>query len=238
VLFRSLHDPQLMPDMAAAIDAITDAINRGARMRVFGDYDTDGITATALLVRALGALGGNVDWYLPHRIDDGYGLNIEALEQARADGVELGITVENGITAHAQIPHARQIGLPMIITDHHEPEGELPPALAVLNPKRADNQYPYRELAGVGVAFTLLRGLCAARGLRPDVPMRFLDLVTLGTLTGRHAPVCNAFANFVSVNVMLRRSAAAPSRSGCLHVDRGFRQRCRSARAVRPPAPG
>lgn len=180
-----LADPLLLPQMAAAVEAVVDALARGARIRVFGDYDADGITSTALLVRALGALSAKkdtVDWYLPHRIDDGYGLNLQSLDDARNEGVELGITVDNGITAHAQLEHARQIGLRMIVTDHHEPDGELPPAVAVLNPKRADSVYPYRELAGVGVAFTLLRAVCAAKNFPPDTPMKFLDLVTLGTV--------------------------------------------------------
>ncbi|HEY3415425.1 MAG TPA: DHH family phosphoesterase, partial [Armatimonadota bacterium] len=178
----TLHDPLLLPGMAEAVAAVLETLARGGRIRVFGDYDADGITSTALLVRALGALGGKIDWYLPHRIDDGYGLNIRALDEAHADGIELGITVDNGITAHEQLAHAAKIGLRMVVTDHHEPDGALPPAIAVLNPKRADNAYPFRELAGVGVAFTLLRAVCAARGLTPDAPMRFLDLVTLGTV--------------------------------------------------------
>ena len=178
----SLHDPLLLPDMATAVDVLRDALARKAHIRIFGDYDTDGITATALLARALGALQGNVDWYLPHRVDDGYGLNEAALEQARAEGVELGITVDNGISAHQQLAYAASIGLRMIVTDHHEPDGALPPAVAVLNPKRADSVYPYRDLAGVGVAFALLRALCAALDLPPSAPTRFLDLVTLGTV--------------------------------------------------------
>jgi single-stranded-DNA-specific exonuclease len=178
----ALADPYLLPDMAEAVAAIDAAVTRGAPIRIFGDYDADGITSTAVLVRALQALGGQVDWYLPHRVEDGYGLNDAALEQARAEGVDLGITVDNGISAHAQLAHAEQLGLRMIVTDHHEPGATLPSALAVLNPKRADSAYPFRELAGVGVAFTLLRALCQARGLAPNVPMRFLDLVTVGTI--------------------------------------------------------
>ncbi len=178
----SLPDPLLLPDMTAAVAAVSDALARKVLIRIFGDYDTDGITATAVLVRALSKLGGVVDWYLPHRIDDGYGLNTDALDQALADGVALGITVDNGISAHTQLAHAQQIGLRMIVTDHHEPEGGIPPALAVLNPKRADSSYPFRELAGVGVAFTLLRAVCQAQGVSPQATTHFLDLVTLGTI--------------------------------------------------------
>lgn len=177
-----LADPLLLPDMAAAVAAVQDALERGARIRIFGDYDADGITSTALLVRAFQALGGNVDWFVPHRLEDGYGLHRTALDDAQAAGVELGITVDNGITAHDALGYAQHLGLKMIVTDHHEPDGALPPAVAVLNPKRADNQYPCRELAGVGVAFTLLRAVCAARGLPDSAPLRFLDLVAMGTI--------------------------------------------------------
>ena len=185
----ALHDPFSMRDMQTAVEVVLDALTRNARIRIFGDYDADGITATALLVRALGKLGGTVDWYLPHRIDDGYGLNIAALEQAKNDGVEVGITVDNGITAHEQLAHAAALGLRMIVTDHHEPGETLPPAVAVLNPKRADDRYPDRDIAGVGVAFTLLRGLCQARGIPAPALAPFLDLVTIGTIADV-APLC------------------------------------------------
>ncbi len=178
----TLHDPLLLPDMAEAVEAVQQALAEGGRIRVFGDYDADGITAAALLVRALGALGGTVDWYLPHRVDDGYGLNAAALDEAKRDGVALAITVDNGISAHAQLAHAREIGLPVIVTDHHEPSATLPPARAVVNPKRADSCYPDRDLAGVGVAYTLLRALCHLRNLPESVPARFLDLVAIGTV--------------------------------------------------------
>lgn len=180
-----LADPLLLPEMETAVNAVLETLARGGRIRIFGDYDADGITATALLVRALGALhpaDGAVDWYLPHRIDDGYGLNTQSLDEARASGVELGITVDNGITAHAQLEHAQRIGLRMIVTDHHEPDGALPPAVAVLNPKRHDSAYPFRELAGVGVAYLLLSAVCTARGLPASAPAKFLDLVTIGTV--------------------------------------------------------
>jgi single-stranded-DNA-specific exonuclease len=177
-----LHDPLLLPDMAEAVEAVQAALATGGRIRIFGDYDSDGITAVALLVRALRALGGNVDWYLPHRVDDGYGLNRAALEEAKREGIALGITVDNGISAHEELAFAWEIGLPMIVTDHHEPPETLPPALAVVNPKRADSMYPYRELAGVGVAYTLLRALCHLRNLPESVPARFLDLVAIGTV--------------------------------------------------------
>jgi len=228
----SLPDPLLMPDMAAAVEAVQDTLARGARIRIFGDYDADGITSTALLVRALNAIGGanTVDWYLPHRIDDGYGLNTHSLDEARADGVELGITVDNGISAHEQLAHAERIGLRMIVTDHHEPGSSLPPAIAVINPKRADCVYPYRELAGVGVAFTLLRALCRARNLPPVAPMKFLDLVTIGTiadvapLTGenrilvRHGlPLLTPMSKKVGIAALLR-AIGIPERASCSDV--------------------
>ncbi|HOS44348.1 MAG TPA: DHH family phosphoesterase, partial [Armatimonadota bacterium] len=208
------------------MEAVQQALAEGGRIRVFGDYDADGITAAALLVRALGALGGTVDWYLPHRVDDGYGLNAAALDEAKRDGVALAITVDNGISAHAQLAHAREIGLPVIVTDHHEPSATLPPARAVVNPKRADSCYPDRDLAGVGVAYTLLRALCHLRNLPESVPARFLDLVAIGTvadvapLTGenrilvRHGlPLLTPASKKLGLGALLRavRIEAAPA---------------------------
>ena len=175
-------DPFLLPDIEIGADAITEAIQNHEKIRIFGDYDADGITATALMTRALSALGANVDWFLPHRILDGYGLNAEALKRAKDEGVALVITVDNGVSAFSEIDLACELGLKVIITDHHEPQSELPKAFAVVNPKRADSKYPYRELAGVGVAYFLLVVICKKMGFKDDVAAKFLDLVTIGTI--------------------------------------------------------
>ncbi len=173
-------DPFEMKDMDRAVAAIEAALARGARIRIYGDYDVDGVCATALLVRALGGLGGSVDWYIPHRIDEGYGVNEEAVRQAQAEGVELLITVDCGSTAVAPIALARELGMEVVVTDHHQPGSELPDA-PVINPCRGDCVYPFKELAGVGVAFKLVSALARSRGLA-EAEFRFLDLVCLGTV--------------------------------------------------------
>ncbi len=180
----SLGDPFLLPDMMKAAEKVNETINVRGRIRVFGDYDTDGITSCALLVRAFNALAGAeiTDWYIPHRIDDGYGLNADAVDKALADGITLGITVDNGITSIEVLKHAQEIGLPMIVTDHHEPGENLPEAVAVVNPKIAGCEYPYRELAGVGVAYNLLRAVCKLRKMPDTAPQKFLDLTAIGTI--------------------------------------------------------
>ncbi|MEI6519940.1 MAG: single-stranded-DNA-specific exonuclease RecJ [bacterium] len=181
---NSLGDPFLLPDMLKAAEKIDETIRNRGRIRIFGDYDTDGITSCALLVRAFNALSGQelTDWYIPHRIDDGYGLNADAIDAALADGISLGITVDNGITSIDVLQHAQDIGLPMIVTDHHEPGENLPVAVAVVNPKIPGHTYPYRELAGVGVAYNLLRAVCKLRKLPDSAPQKFLDLTAIGTI--------------------------------------------------------
>lgn len=177
-----LHQPALMRDMPQAVAALRRALEAKEHIRVCGDYDADGVTATALLVRALGALGARVDYYLPHRIEEGYGLNLQAIETAARDGVKLIITVDCGITAHQQLQRARELGIEVIVTDHHEPLASLPPAAAILNPKRRDCPYPFKDLAGVGVAYKLLSALSSDLGLRAGAERAFLDLVAIGTI--------------------------------------------------------
>jgi len=165
------------------------ALARGGLIRIYGDYDVDGVCATALLVRALRGLGGKVDWYIPHRLDEGYGVNEEAVREAKGSGVELLITVDCGSTAVAEVALARELGLEVVVTDHHRPAADpatgsgqrLPPA-AVLNPWREDCPYPFKDLAGVGVAFKLVSALARGRGLPARAELRFLDLVCLGTV--------------------------------------------------------
>jgi len=176
-----LGDPFEMRDMKRAVALVEGALERGARIRVYGDYDVDGVCATALLVRALRGVGGEVDWYIPHRVDEGYGVNEEAVQQAKAEGVELLITVDCGSTALEQVALARRLGLEVVVTDHHRPGEELPEA-PVLNPWREDCGYPFKDLAGVGVAFKLVSALARARGLPEGRELRFLDLVCVGTV--------------------------------------------------------
>lgn len=182
VSIKRLYPPELMRDLPRAVEIISGALDRGDKILVYGDYDVDGVTGTTLLVHALRRLGGDVDYYIPHRLDEGYGLHTPVLQMARESGVDLVLTVDCGISAAAEIDEANNSGGPaVIITDHHEPPPQLPRAAAVINPKRKDCRYPFSDLAGVGVAFKLVQALLAGRG-NPFAWEEYLDLVCLGTI--------------------------------------------------------
>ena len=161
-----LHDPMALADMGVAVDRILTAIANKERIAIHGDYDVDGVTSTVILRRALEMLGSDVVHFLPERMRDGYGLQPAAIERLHADGVALIVSVDCGIRGAEAARRARQLGVDLIITDHHEPDTELPPALAVINPKRHDCRYPDKYLAGVGVALKLVQALCRALGPR------------------------------------------------------------------------
>jgi single-stranded-DNA-specific exonuclease len=154
-----LPDPFLLPDMEFAVRRLQRAIEQGERIAVHGDYDVDGITGTALLCSLLTALDGQVDYHIPLRLRDGYGLSATALRRAAQEGVALVISVDCGVSAVEEAALARELGLELIITDHHQPPEVLPTALAVINPQRPDSLFPCADLAGVGVAFFLLIAL-------------------------------------------------------------------------------
>jgi len=176
-------DPFLLPDMHQAVSRTYQALLSGEKIAIYGDFDADGITATALLVQGLSALGGKIIPYIPHRISEGYGLQVAALEKLRKQGISLVITVDTGITALTEVEKAQRMGIDIIITDHHlPPPSSLPPAKAVVDPKRSDSIYPFTELAGVGVAFKFLQALIKDSG-RDELANRSLDLVALGTVT-------------------------------------------------------
>jgi len=175
-------DPFLLPDMHQAVSRTYQALLSGEKIAIYGDFDADGITATALLVQGLSALGGMVIPYIPHRLYEGYGLQLAALERLRKDGVSLVITVDTGITAFTEVQKAQRMGLDIIITDHHLTLGHLPPARMVIDPMRTDSAYPFTELAGVGVAFKFLQAILEGSG-REELVNRSLDLVALGTIT-------------------------------------------------------
>ncbi len=179
-----MHDPFCLPDMTAAAGRALDAVRRGERIRAYGDYDVDGISSVALLVSVLRAYGADVDYYIPNRLVEGYGLSAEAIQRAASDGVDVMITADCGIGAFEEAEAARSLGVDLIITDHHEAGRSLPRCVAVVNPKRHDSEYPFKELAGVGVAFKLCQALWRLAG-RPDGaadPISHLDLVALGTI--------------------------------------------------------
>ncbi|MGO8669855.1 MAG: single-stranded-DNA-specific exonuclease RecJ [Capsulimonadaceae bacterium] len=179
-----LHDPMLLPDMDRAARRIAAAVSTGETIFIHGDYDVDGVTSTALYVRSLGNLGAKVVYRVPHRKLHGYDLKAEAVEWAHQQGATLVITTDCGTQAREAVKHANALGMTVIVTDHHEPGLELPPAYAVVNPHRTDSSYPFPNLAGVGVAFKTMQAV--TRLLRPEseskfIP-RFLDLVACGTI--------------------------------------------------------
>ena len=176
-----LHDPMLLADMSVAVDRIMGAIARKEKIAIHGDYDVDGVTSTVILRRALELLGGNVIHFIPERLKDGYGLQAAAIERLHADGVALVISVDCGIRGAEAGRRARELGVDLIITDHHEPDTELPPALAIINPKRTDCSYPDKYLAGVGVALKLVQALCRRAG-RDKLMPGFIKVAAIGTL--------------------------------------------------------
>ena len=176
-----LHDPFRLADMDKAIPRLERAIAQREKIAIHGDYDVDGITSTVILRRALEMLGGDVVHFLPERMRDGYGLQPAAIERLAADGVRLIVSVDCGIRAGEAAQRAKDLGVDLIITDHHEPEGTLPSALAVINPKRPDCTYPDKYLAGVGVALKVVQALCDRAGKGKWLPA-FVKIAALGTL--------------------------------------------------------
>jgi single-stranded-DNA-specific exonuclease len=177
-----LHDPFLLTGMREAVDRLLAAIANKEPIAIHGDYDVDGVTSTVILRRAIELLGGNVAHFVPDRIRDGYGLQPATIERLGAAGARLVISVDCGIRATEAAERARALGVDLIITDHHEPETHLPPALAVINPKRADCRYPDKGLAGVGVALKLVQALLAASGRGPELLKHFVKVAAIGTL--------------------------------------------------------
>jgi len=178
---RLSGDPFLLPDMHQAVGRIYRALLSGEKIVVYGDFDCDGITSTVALVEGLTALGGNVIPYIPHRITEGYGLKSAALDKLREEGASLIVTCDCGITAIPEVKRAKRARLDIVITDHHLPTEELPPAIASVNPKRSDSRYPFAELAGVGVAFKLLQALYTSLGKLPELE-KLYDLAAVGTI--------------------------------------------------------
>jgi single-stranded-DNA-specific exonuclease len=177
-----LHDPLLLPDIEPALERLRTAVDERQKVFVCGDYDVDGITSVVVVKRCLEAAGLDVGFYIPNRLTDGYGLSESGVRVARDAGVKLIVTVDSGVTGHEEIELARSFGIDVIVTDHHEPQENLPNALAVVDPKRKDSEYPYPHLAGVGVAYKLMEAL--ARDYR-DVAHAIeenLDLVAVGTV--------------------------------------------------------
>jgi len=186
-----LHDPYLLLDMQAAVDRIENALIKRERIAIYGDYDVDGVTSVSLLYLYLTARGGDVGYYIPSRIQEGYGVSKPAVDRLQERGVQLMITVDTGITANEETLYAKSVGIDTVVTDHHECHAEIPEACAVVNPHRPDDPYPFKELAGVGVVFKLICALEIAKcrrdstaemdGIR-NICREYGDLVAIGTI--------------------------------------------------------
>ena len=178
---RRVFNPFLLPDMEAAVERLERAAEAGEKIAVFGDYDADGVTATTLLYTYFSERGFPVSYYIPSRLEEGYGMNEAAVRRLAAEGVTLIVTVDCGVACHREVELARELGVDVIVTDHHECPPELPDAVAVIDPKRPDSAYPFSELAGVGVAFKLVSALEGESEI-PALLARFSDLVAVGSL--------------------------------------------------------
>ena len=185
------HDPYLMTDMDKAVARILDAVENGEKIHIYGDYDVDGVTSSAVLYLYLTSLGASVSIKIPKREGEGYGVSAAAIDAIAAEGTTLVITVDTGITANAEVEYAKELGVDFVVTDHHECHGELPHAVAVVNPHRPDCPYPFKELAGVGVIFKTVcacemkrcrdAGVAVIEGIR-RVSGEYADLVAVGTI--------------------------------------------------------
>jgi len=172
----NLHDPYELAGMQAAVERIKQARDQGERVRIYGDYDADGVSSTSLLYYTFQRYGLDFDYYIPHRMLEGYGLNTGAIDKAKQDGINLIVTVDTGISAYEEVQYAASLGIDIVVTDHHEPPELLPPAVAVVNPKQEHCPYPFKGLAGVGVAFKLATALLEAP------PLEWSGIVALGTI--------------------------------------------------------
>lgn len=171
-----LHDPFLMNDMQVAVDRLNQALGRKEHIMVYGDYDVDGCTAVALVYKFLSQFYSNVDFYIPDRYEEGYGISRKGIDFAAEMGVKLIIVLDCGIKAVEEVAYAREKGIDFIICDHHVPDDELPPAVAILNPKRHDNRYPYTHLSGCGVGFKFMQAFATSNGIEFNKLSSLLDL--------------------------------------------------------------
>ncbi|MBQ0164450.1 MAG: single-stranded-DNA-specific exonuclease RecJ [Bacteroidaceae bacterium] len=171
-----LHDPFLMNDMQVAVERLNQAVARQERVLVYGDYDVDGCTAVALVYKFLHQYYANIDYYIPDRYDEGYGVSYKGVDFAAETGVKLIIVLDCGIKAIDEIQYAKDLGIDFIICDHHVPDPDLPPAVAILNPKREDNLYPYTDLSGCGVGFKFMQGFALSNGIEFNKLYELLDL--------------------------------------------------------------
>lgn len=177
------HDPFLMPDMEKAVERILIAIQNKEKIIIYGDYDVDGITSVTVLKKFLEEQGLKTGEYIPNRLNEGYGLNKEAVKNISEQGYTLIITVDCGISCIEEIEYAKELGMEVIVTDHHEPGEIIPDCLAVVDAKRKDNKYPFNQLAGVGVVFKLIQAISLKLNLEAKEYLKYLDIVCVGTIS-------------------------------------------------------
>jgi single-stranded-DNA-specific exonuclease len=190
--YSKLHDPLLLPDMEKARDRIIEAVQKGEHIMIFSDYDCDGIPASIVLSDFFQrAKYENISFYIPHRHNEGFGLNMEAVEEALRRGARVLVTLDCGIADLAESAEATNKGIDVIITDHHQPKEILPTAFAIVNPNRADSQYPFKDLCGSGVAYKLVQAILDKEsfGIKPGLEKWSLDMVGIATLSDN----CNSF---------------------------------------------
>lgn len=180
---KDFYDPFLLPDMEIAVSRIIEAINKKEKIIIYGDYDVDGITSISVLKKFLEDRQLEVGKYIPNRLDEGYGLNKEAIDEIYKNGYKLMITVDCGISGLEEVEYANSLGIETIITDHHEPLEKLPNAIAVIDPKIKTSKYPFNQLAGVGVVFKLIQAIGIKLNLDEKEYLKFLDLVCIGTIS-------------------------------------------------------
>lgn len=180
---KDFYNPFLMPDMEIAVKRIVKAIENKEKIMIYGDYDADGITSITVLKKYLNEIGLKTGEYIPNRLNEGYGLNKDAISKIYNDGYKLMITVDCGISGLEEADYANSLGMEIIITDHHEPAEKLPEAIAVIDAKRKDNKYPFNQLAGVGVVFKLIQAISTELKLEEKEYLKYLDLVCIGTIS-------------------------------------------------------
>ncbi|MBI4041929.1 MAG: single-stranded-DNA-specific exonuclease RecJ [Deltaproteobacteria bacterium] len=224
--WERIPSPFLLADMDRAIERTARALRQHEKIVIFGDFDVDGITGTSLLYNALRDMGGNTAFYIPDRLSEGYGMSVEALRRLRAEGAQVVITADNGIAHLKEAEAARELGIDLIITDHHEPGSELPKAYAVVNPKRRDCRYPEDTIAGVGVAFQFLlalRNFLREKGYYGEIPepnlKRYLDIVALGTIADV-VPLVGVNRLLVKEGIEVMRQSQWPGIQALLSVSR------------------
>lgn len=216
------HDPFLMPDMEPAVKRILKAMDNQERVIIYGDYDVDGITSTMVLKKFFSEHGLEVGYKIPNRLNEGYGLNKEAVKKIADDGYQLIITVDCGISGIEEIQYAYELGMEVIVTDHHEPQEQLPDCVAVIDCKRKDNEYPCKVLAGCGVVLKLIQAISKRKGYKDEDYLKFLDIVCVGTISDI-VPLIDENRVIAKLGLMLVNKTRNPGLA-CLINSTGFKE--------------